>query len=183
MVNWQEMYASRVHDMKASEIRDAALRVSGLVTAVKGFTHMDQSQVAGPVDVGRSLEDTVTMFRSKSRAKSVAITVDLEPGLPAAIGFAGELNQVWANLIENALDAVSESGRVDVIARREPGRVVVRVVDNGSGIPSEHRGKIFEPFFTTKPVGVGTGLGLDIARRHVRHNDGTIEFESRPGRT
>ena len=98
-------------------------------------------------------------------------------------GFAGELNQIWANLIDNALDAVPESGRVEVTANRERQRVVVRVVDNGPGIPAEIRERMFEPFFTTKPVGKGTGLGLDIVRRLVSHNDAEIEVESRPGRT
>ena len=98
-------------------------------------------------------------------------------------GFVGELNQIWANLIDNALDAVPDGGRVEVTATRERQRVVVRVVDNGAGIPAEVRAHLFEPFFTTKPVGKGTGLGLDIVRRLVSHNDAEIEVESRPGRT
>jgi signal transduction histidine kinase len=90
---------------------------------------------------------------------------------------------VWANLIDNALDAVSENGRVMVTARAEGGRVVVRVTDDGSGIPADVKSRIFDPFFTTKPVGKGTGLGLDIVRRLVDRNDGSIEVESEPGRT
>ncbi len=110
-------------------------------------------------------------------------SIELEDGLPRVRGFAGELNQIWGNLIDNALDAVPEGGRVEVRAKREGERVVVRIVDNGPGIPAEIRERIFEPFFTTKPMGQGTGLGLDIVRRLVRHNDGTIEVESQPGRT
>ena len=98
-------------------------------------------------------------------------------------GFAGELNQIWANLIDNALDAVPDSGLVEVRANREHQKVVVRVIDNGTGIPAQILERIFDPFFTTKPVGHGTGLGLDIVRRLVRHNDGEISVESRPGRT
>jgi signal transduction histidine kinase len=113
----------------------------------------------------------------------VAVDVHVEPGLPRARGFVGELNQIWANLIDNALDAVPEGGRVEVTARRERQRVVVRVVDNGAGIPGEVQAHVFEPFFTTKPVGKGTGLGLDIVRRLVSHNNGDIDLESRPGRT
>jgi signal transduction histidine kinase len=109
--------------------------------------------------------------------------VDVEPDLPRVRGFVGELNQVWANLIDNALDAVADAGRVEVTAKRERQRVVVRVVDNGPGIPAEIRARIFDPFFTTKPVGRGTGLGLDIVRRLVSHNDAEIDVESRPGRT
>jgi signal transduction histidine kinase len=109
--------------------------------------------------------------------------VEVEPGLPCVKGFVGELNQVWANLIDNALDAIPDAGRVDVRATRDDGRVLVRIVDNGSGIPDHVRDRIFDPFFTTKPMGQGTGLGLDIVRRLVRHNDGEIEVESQPGRT
>lgn len=167
----------------ASEIQEAAMRISGLVMAIKGFTHMDQATVAEPVDVALSLSNTVTVLRSKARAKSIAVSVTVAPNLPRARGFAGELNQIWANLIDNALDAVPESGRVDVTAACEGNRVVVRVVDNGSGIPDKVRDHVFEPFVTSKPVGKGTGLGLDIVRRLVSHNDGGIEFDSVVGRT
>jgi signal transduction histidine kinase len=167
----------------ASEIQDAAMRISGLVTAIKGFTHMDQAMVAEPVDLTQSLGNTVAVLKSKARSKSIAVAVSVEPNLPRVRGFAGELNQIWANLIDNALDAVADSGRVEVTANRVRQRIVVRVVDNGAGIPAEIRERLFEPFFTTKPVGKGTGLGLDIVRRLVSHNDAEIEVESVPGRT
>jgi signal transduction histidine kinase len=167
----------------ASEIQDAAMRISGLVQAIKGFTHMDQAAVAEPVDLTLNLANTVTVLKSKARAKSIAVSVTVEPDLPRVRGFVGELNQVWANLIDNALDAVPEAGRVEVTANRQRERVVVCVVDNGPGIADEIHARIFEPFFTTKPVGGGTGLGLDIVRRLLIHNDAEIEVESRPGRT
>jgi signal transduction histidine kinase len=167
----------------ASEIQEAAMRISGLVLAVKGFTHMDQAAVAEPVDLVLSLSNTVAVLKSKARARSVAVVVEVEPGLPRVRGFVGELNQIWANLIDNALDAVPDSGRVEVLANCEHQRVAVRVIDNGAGIPADVRERIFEPFFTTKPVGQGTGLGLDIVRRLVRHNDAEISVESQPGRT
>ena len=166
-----------------SMIQDSATHISSLVSAVKGFTHMDQANVAEPVDLVLSLSNTVTVLTSKARAKSVQVTLDLEAGLPKVRGFAGELSQVWGNLIENALDAVEQKGRVEVSAIREKQNVVVRVRDDGSGIPAEIRDRIFDPFFTTKPMGQGSGLGLDIARRLVRHNDGTIDYDSQPGRT
>ena len=166
-----------------SEIQEAAMRISGLVTAIKGFTHMDQAPVAEPVDLKSSLGNTVAVLNAKARSKSVAVTVDVPPGLPRARGFAGELNQIWANLIDNALDAVPDSGRVDVSARPERQRIVVRVVDNGPGIPPDVRGRMFDPFFTTKAVGKGTGLGLDIVRRLLTHNDADIDVDSVPGRT
>jgi signal transduction histidine kinase len=167
----------------AAEIQEAAMRVSGLVAAIKGFTHMDQAMVAEPVELGPGLGNTVAVLKAKAGQKSAAVAIELEAGLPRVRGFAGELNQIWGNLIDNALDAVPEGGRVEVQANREGQRVVVRVIDDGPGIPAPIRERIFEPFFTTKSVGQGTGLGLDIVRRMVRHNDGTIEVESRPGRT
>ena len=167
----------------ASEIQDAALRISGLVMAIKGFTHMDQATVAEPVDLGSSIGNAVAVLNHKARSKAVAVSVELETNLPRVRGFVGELNQIWSNLIDNALDAVPDSGRVAVTANRERHRVVVRVVDNGPGIPAEIRNRVFEPFFTTKPVGKGTGLGLDIVRRLLIHNDAEIEIETAPGRT
>lgn len=167
----------------ASEIQDAAMRISGLVMAIKGFTYMDQASVAGPVDLAASLGNTVAVLKSKARAKSLAVTLNVEPGLPHVRGFGGELNQIWANLIDNALDAAPESGRVEITANGDRHRVVVRVIDNGSGIPAEVREHLFEPFVTTKPVGKGTGLGLDIVRRLVSHNDAEIEVDTTPGRT
>ncbi len=167
----------------ATEIQEAAMRVSGLVLAIKGFTHMDQAMVAEPVELAPNLSNTVTVLKAKAGQKSAAVTIEIEPGLPLVRGFAGELNQIWGNLIDNALDAIEDGGRVEVKANREGQRVLVRVVDNGPGIPAPIRERIFDPFFTTKAMGQGTGLGLDIVRRLVRHNDGVIEVDSQPGRT
>ena len=168
----------------ASEVQDAAMRISGLVAAVKGFTHMDQSGSAALVDLGMSLGNTVAVLKAKARGKSVAVAVTVAPNLPPVRGFVGELNQIWANLIDNALDAVDRSGRIEVSAVQDGRRVVVRVVDNGpAGIPPDVLSRMFEPFFTTKPVGKGTGLGLDIVRRLLGRNDAQIEVDSVPGRT
>jgi signal transduction histidine kinase len=167
----------------ASGIQDSATRISRLVAAVKGFTHMDQAMVADAVDLGSGLRDTVAVLGAKAREKGVAVALDVEASLPKVRGFAGELNQIWGTLIENALDAVPQRGCVEVAARTEGEHVVVRIIDNGSGIPAKIRERVFDPFFTTKAQGQGMGLGLDIARRLVRHNDGAIEFESQPGRT
>jgi signal transduction histidine kinase len=168
----------------ASEIEDAAMRITGLVTAVKGFTHMDQGTAAEPVDLKWSLGNTVAVLNAKARSKAVSVTVNVPTDLPRVSGFAGELNQIWANLIDNALDAVADSGKVEITASIAGQRVVVRVVDDGAaGIPLEIRERLFEPFFTTKPVGKGTGLGLDIVRRLLNHNEADIELESVPGRT
>jgi signal transduction histidine kinase len=166
-----------------SEIQSASGRISKLITAVKGFTHMDQAMVAERVNAGPGLSDAVTVLNAKATEKPVAVTMEIAEGLPQVFGFAAELNQIWGVLIDNALDAASVGGHVEVSARCEDGRVVVRVIDDGPGVPAEIRSRIFDPFFTTKPMGYGTGLGLDIARRLVRHNNGAIDFESQAGRT
>ena len=166
-----------------ARIQDSAEQISRMVKAVKGFTHMDQANVAERVDLVPSLGDTVAVLNSKAREKSVAVTLGLEDKLPKVRGFAGELNQVWGHLIDNALDAVAHGGRVDVLASREDSKVLVRVLDDGPGISEDIKHRIFDPFFTTKPQGQGTGLGLDIVRRLVNHNEGSIAFESQPGRT
>lgn len=167
----------------ARDIERAASRVHALVSAVKGFTYMDHAAAPEPVDVARGLTDTLAVMAAKARGKSVSLSVDAPADLPRVRGFGGELNQVWANLVDNALDAVNDGGRVAVTARAEGTMVVVRVTDDGPGIPAEAKTRIFDPFFTTKPVGKGTGLGLDIVRRLVGQNDGLVDVESEPGRT
>jgi len=165
----------------ASEIEASATKIHNLVAAVKGFTYMDQATMPKPVDVRQGLADTLAVLNAKARGKSVSVSLDADADLPRVPGFGGELNQVWANLVDNALDAARSS--VVVAAGRQVGSVVVRVVDDGPGLPAEIRERIFDPFFTTKPVGRGTGLGLDIARRIVRKHQGDIEVDSRPGHT
>ena len=166
-----------------SEIHEASSRIYDLVRAIKGFTEMDRSAVPEPVDIEQGLANTLVVLRAKAKRKSVGVTSRIEKDVPPVFGFGGELNQVWANLIDNALDAVSDGGRVELDVAREGGAVVVRIVDDGAGISPEIRGRIFDPFFTTKPVGEGTGLGLDIVRRLIQRHHGQIELESRPGRT
>jgi signal transduction histidine kinase len=129
------------------------------------------------------LNDTIAVLAGKARGKSVSLTLDASPDLPRVRGFGGELNQVWANLVDNAVDAVSDGGRVSVTARAEGAEVVVRVTDNGPGIPAELQSRIYDPFFTTRAVGKGTGLGLDIVRRLVDRNEGRIDLESEEGKT
>ncbi|HEY6866163.1 MAG TPA: ATP-binding protein [Candidatus Eisenbacteria bacterium] len=167
----------------ATEVETAASRVHSLVAAIKGFTYMDQTRVPAPVAIGQGLTDTLVVLGGKARAKGVDVTMRVADDLPAVEGFGGELNQVWANLISNAIEAAPASGRVEVTAEARDGGVIVRVVDDGPGVPEELKDRIFDPFFTTKPQGEGTGLGLDITRRLVREHHGRIELDSRPGRT
>jgi len=167
----------------AAHIMAATGRVHALVSAVKGFTFMDRDGAPEDVDIARGLADTVAMLESKSRAKSVRVRIETAENLPTIYGFGSELNQVWEKLIDNAIDAARVEGNVTVTATRRGDFVVVRVMDDGPGIPEEHRARIFDPFFTTKPIGHGTGLGLDIARRFAHLNDGDLDFSSQPGHT
>jgi signal transduction histidine kinase len=167
----------------ARDIEHAASRIHDLVAAVKRFTYMDTATGPEPLDVAVGLRDTVRVLAAKARDRSAAVTMDIAPDLPRAHAIGSELNQVWLNLLDNALDAVAPSGRVTVGASTENDRVVVRVVDDGHGIPPDVLPRIFDPFFTTKPPGHGTGLGLEITRQLVRQSNGDITVQSRPGHT
>jgi signal transduction histidine kinase len=166
-----------------AEIEKAAVRIQHLVAAVKKHTHMDRAPTVDAIPLEESLSDTLTLIGSKARRKSVSLELKVDPGLPPVQGVVGELGQVWLNLIDNAIDAAPEGGRVSVTAGRERNSIVVRVIDNGRGISPADLDRIFEPFFTTKPVGQGSGLGLDLARALVQSNRGSIEVASRPGHT
>jgi signal transduction histidine kinase len=150
---------------------------------MKRLTHMDRAPVAEPVDVEQGLRDTLMVLGHKARDKSLGLKIDVAPGLPRVKAVGGELEQVWMNVLDNAMDAVDVGGRVSVTAKPEGRSLVVRVVDDGPGIPAEHESRVFDPFFTTKGPGEGTGLGLEIARTHLERHGGSIDFESRPGRT
>jgi len=167
----------------ATDIERAATRISELVGAIKRFTHMDN--LAGPeqVDVEPGLRDTIRVVAAKAKSKGASITMEVDPDLPPVHANGGELNQIWLNLIDNALDAIAESGRIEIRAGKEVDRVIVRVIDDGPGIPKDVLPRIFDPFVTTKPPGQGTGLGLDIARRLARSYRGDVTVRSVPGRT
>ena len=167
----------------ATDIEQAATRIHELVAAVKSFTQMDNLAAPDAVDVETGLRDTIRVVAAKAKAKGASITLEVEPDLPRVQANAGELNQIWLNLIDNALDAIPESGTIDVGACQELDRIVVRVVDDGPGIPSEIQPRIFDAFFTTKQPGQGIGLGLEITRRLVRRYLGVIVVASQPGRT
>jgi signal transduction histidine kinase len=167
----------------AAELDESASRISHLVKAVKGFSQLDTAASPRPVDIELGLNQTLAVHRSKARGKAVSVTITAEPDLPPVRAVAGELNQVWSNLLDNALDAVAEGGAVRITARRRGAAVVVGFADDGPGVPAEIQEHVFEPFFTTKEVGKGTGLGLDIVRRLVERHDGVVELSSAPGHT
>jgi signal transduction histidine kinase len=167
----------------ASESERAATRISDLVSAMKRLTYMDLTPTRAPVDLKRGLGDTLMVLGHKARSKSVNVSIEVAPDLPPVHALGGELNQVWMNLLDNALDAVDVGGHIWVTVKPEGHWMVVRIIDDGGGIAAEHRSRIFDPFFTTKGPGEGTGLGLEISRSRVRGHGGNIEFDSRPGRT
>lgn len=165
-----------------TEIETAATRIHTLVSAVKGFTYVNQQATLQPIAIGRGLADTITVLKSKAKAQKVKIDMHVPDDLPPVEGYGGELNQVWANLLDNAIDA-TPGGHVQLEASAVDGKVIVKVIDDGKGIPPEVLSRMFDPFFTTKQIGQGTGLGLDIARRIVQRHRGAIDVTSVPGRT
>jgi signal transduction histidine kinase len=165
------------------EIEAGSERISELVGAIKRYTHMDKV-ASKKVDVHEGLNSTLIMLGHKLKKGDVEVVRDYEKDLPHVCGHAGELNQVWTNLIDNAIDAVDGQGRITVRTASENGRVLVEVADDGPGIPEDMRKRIFEPFYTTKDVGEGTGLGLDISYRVVvEDHKGDIQVLSEPGDT
>ena len=166
-----------------ADISSAAERIHSLVEAVKRHTHMDRAQAIEPIQLSDHLSDTVTLMRSKAALKGVSVSLSVESGLPAIEASVSDLNQVWMHLIDNAIDAVPQSGQIIIEARGERDRIVVRVIDDGHGIPEDIQERVFDPFFTTKQVGEGRGLGLDIVRTVVNSYRGSVDMSSTPGRT
>mgnify|MGYP003288602987 CR=1 FL=1 len=166
----------------ASEIKTATTRISELVGAIKEYSYMDQAKVQ-ELDVHKGLDNTLLILKYKLKKKDISVTRDYAESLPLIKAYGSELNQVWTNLIVNAVDAMSIGGKLKVRTKREPTDILVEIRDNGAGIPTDARSRIFEPFFTTKPVGEGTGLGLDTVARIVRKHRGNVRFESKPGDT
>ena len=164
------------------DLHESTGRISSIVAAVKDYTHMDQAGTA-TIDVHDGIESTLTMFTHELRRGDVRVERDYDRGLPAITAHPSQLNQVWTNLIDNAIDAVDGDGVIVIRTRRVGDDVAVAVEDDGPGIPPEVQSRLFEPFFTTKDVGSGTGLGLDIVRRIVENHRGRVHVESVPGRT
>ena len=164
-----------------NEIESSTSRISELVGAIKEYTYMDQAPVQN-VDVVRSLENTLTILHHKLK-RGVTVNRDYQRVPLLVNSFGSELNQVWTNIIDNAIDAMGGKGELRVRTYRDDSCVVVEIADNGPGIPAEVRPHIFEPFFTTKAVGEGTGLGLDTVQRIVKKHRGNIQVSSKPGDT
>jgi signal transduction histidine kinase len=167
----------------AADLTDATERMVTLVKAIKAYAYMDRGELV-EVDLREGLDTTLTILGHKLKHTSIEIVRDYDPDLPRLTVHGAELNQVWTNLLDNAIDALGDRGRITVTTRRDGACAEVDIADDGPGIPAEVRDRIFDPFFTTKEVGRGTGLGLDTARRILvdRHR-GSLTLESEPGRT
>jgi signal transduction histidine kinase len=167
---------------RVSEIRQASERISQIVQAMKSYTYLDQARLL-EVDIHEGLENTLVIMQHKLK-RGVTLHREYAPNLPRIEAYASELNQVWTNIIDNAVDAMNGSGMIRLKTYAENDHVVVEISDNGPGIPANTQPRIFEPFFTTKPPGQGTGLGLHISHDIIvnRHH-GQLLVESRPGET
>ncbi len=166
-----------------SQVSAASARISELVSSVKSYSHMDQNPDKAPADIHQGLDSTLTMMGHKLKNKEVQLQREYAQEMPAVSVQVSEINQVWTNLIDNAVDAMAPGGRLEIRTEHDGCSAFVRVIDNGSGISEEHQARIFDPFYTTKAVGEGTGLGLDIVQRIIVQHDGEITVESEPGRT
>jgi signal transduction histidine kinase len=179
---WLEGHLSAVRLTR--DIHEASQRISTLVSNVKTYSHMDRAGGREPLDITTGLDSTLNLFDHALRHKNAQLTRHYAPDTPQVVGEVGQLNQVWTNLIDNAIDALpSTGGALTVQTVKQPGGVCVSVIDNGSGITPEVLTHMFEPFYTTKPAGEGSGLGLDIARRIVQEHGGRLEAHSVPSRT
>lgn len=168
-----------------ADIEEASKRIAQLVGSVKSFTHMDRGGEREFVDIHVGIRNTLIMLNYKLKKSNIKVSEDFDLSLPPVKAMVGELNQVWTNLIDNAIDALESTANPELtmITRRDKEFVKVSICDNGPGVPEDIRTKIFDPFFTTKSVGKGTGLGLDVVTRIVRQHHGTVTLQSEPGRT
>lgn len=183
VLNW--INNNLVTEKMVQDIQEASSRISGLVGAVKNFTHMDRGSEKEFSDIHSGITNTLTMLAYKLKKGNIELVENYDTTLPPVKVYIGELNQVWTNLIDNALDAMESSGKgkLEIKTKRDGVFVEVSITDNGAGIPDEIKNRIFDPFFTTKEIGKGTGLGLDVVSRIIRQHNGTIKVNSIAGST
>ena len=182
VIGW--ITSNLITDKMVDEIADASHRISDLVGSIKSYTHMDQAQDKQATNLHAGLQSTVTMLGHKLRANKVSIQEDFAD-IPKVPGYPGEINQVFTNIIDNALDAMADSGgTLTLKTELNENFVLVKISDTGSGIPDDIVEKIFDPFFTTKDMGQGTGMGLDLVMKIMKvHHRGDIKVDSQPGAT
>ena len=181
VTNW--LVNNLVTEKLVMDISEASKRISTLVGSIKNYTHMDRGAGRENVRLSEGIRSTLTLLDHKLKAKHISVEMDVPDDLPMVCGYPGELNQVWTNLIDNAIDALPDGGKLTITGEVDREFVLTKVIDNGSGIPDDVKDKIFDPFFTTKGIGQGTGLGLDIVKGIVKHHNGSIKVQSQPGHT
>ncbi|GAB3896995.1 ATP-binding protein [Spirosoma agri] len=186
VTNW--IVNNLVTEKLVSDISEASKRISTLIGSIKNYTHMDRGGGKEQVLLAEGIRSTITLLNHKIKSKHIDLSILIPDDLPVVCGWPGELNQVWTNLIDNAIDALPDGGKIEISSqpdRRSDGSefVLTTITDNGTGIPEDIQDKIFEPFFTTKEIGKGTGLGLDIVKGIVDHHNGSIKLKSVPGHT
>ncbi len=180
VLNWIENQL--VTKKLLEEIHESSRRISDMVVSIKAYSQMDKAPDKQPADIRKGIESTLIMMGHKLKKKNISVEWDWEnvPDIPVYIG---ELNQVWTNLIDNAIDAMNEGGKLKIVVRKNNNSLEVKIIDNGSGIPQDMQSQIFDPFFSTKKFGEGTGLGLDIVQRIIQKHDAQIKVKSKPGET
>lgn len=186
VANW--LVNNLVTEKLVSDIGEASKRIATLIDSIKNYTQMDRGVGKQEVQLAEGLRNTVTLLAHKIKSKQIDLTLAIADDLPVVCGWPGELNQVWTNLIDNAIDAMPNGGKLEISSQpdrrsEEEVFVLTKIIDNGAGIPEDIRDKIFEPFFTTKDIGKGTGLGLDIVQGIMKHHNGSIKVQSEPGHT
>ncbi|MFT4834857.1 MAG: signal transduction histidine kinase [Marinoscillum sp.] len=174
-----------VTESLVSEIEDASQRINTLVSSVKSYTHMDQAPEKKKTDIHTGIENTLTMLQHKINKNKILVTKKYDQTIAMPFVLVSEINQVWTNVIDNAIDAMEESQRRELTIRtlQDGNFINVFIADCGSGIPEEAQGKIYDPFFTTKAIGQGTGLGMEVVHQIVSQHNGSITFETKPGFT
>lgn len=178
---WLENLVSSQRIIK--DLGQASERITNLVSSIKNHVHMDQSNDLKRTNLEEDINDTLTILGHKLREKNIELTKEYEEGLPEIEAYIGELNQVWMNLIDNAIYAMEKGGKLTIKMYTKNKDIKVCFIDNGSGISEQALPRIFDPFFTTKKVGQGTGIGLDLVARIIKKHHGDIKAESVPGRT
>jgi signal transduction histidine kinase len=178
---WLENLLSSFKIIK--DLDDASNRISSLVGSIKSHVHMDRTNDLQPTNIQQDIENTLTLLGFKLREKNIEVKKKFCNDMPDIPAYVGELNQVWTNLIDNAIFALGKNGELTIETTCDNKSIYVCIIDNGPGIPKEIISRIFDPFFTTKKVGEGTGIGLDIVNRIVKRHKGEIKVKSEPGKT
>lgn len=181
VIPWLENLVSSQKIIK--DMADASTRISHLVGSIKSHVHMDRTNDLQPSNIHKDIDNTLTLLGFKLREKNIEVIRKFWPDMPEVPVYVGELNQVWTNLIDNAIFALDKNGMITIETSIDNKNLYVNIIDNGPGIPKEIVSRIFDPFFTTKKVGEGTGIGLDIVNRIIKGHEGTIKVSSEPGRT